>query len=204
MLELSQELLLRRRQEEKEAQDLESMVQSVEQNLHLMTVRLLMRKKITKESEKSISRLRRSKHEGNSANCQSLLCVCETEAGGESREQRLQAEDGAAEAAGELRFSLPDHLERLRGTSRWGEKTLEGGTCDRRDVDVCLCVCVSGGSGLPAIGERQPEGGRVGSCAGDETQRSGGVRVPEQDRKPRPLLHPVSVCVYNSWPIEPC
>lgn len=49
MLELSQELLLRRRQEEKEAQDLESMVQSVEQNLHLMTVRLLMRKKITEE-----------------------------------------------------------------------------------------------------------------------------------------------------------
>lgn len=45
MLELSQELLLRRRQEEKEARDLESMVQSVEQNLHLMTVRLLMRTK---------------------------------------------------------------------------------------------------------------------------------------------------------------
>lgn len=44
MLELSQELLLRRRQEEKEARDLESMVQSVEQNLHLMTVRLPMRK----------------------------------------------------------------------------------------------------------------------------------------------------------------
>lgn len=45
MLELSQELLLRRRQEEKEARDLESMVQSVEQNLQLMTVRLLMRTK---------------------------------------------------------------------------------------------------------------------------------------------------------------
>lgn len=39
--ELSDELLQRRRQEEKEAQDLESMVHSVEQNLHLMTVRLL-------------------------------------------------------------------------------------------------------------------------------------------------------------------
>lgn len=60
---------------------------------------ILIRKK---ESEKSISRLKRSKHEGNSANCQSLFCVCETEAGGESREQRLQAEDGAAEAAGEF------------------------------------------------------------------------------------------------------
>lgn len=37
-MELSEELLHRRRREEKEAQDLESMVQSVEQNLHLMTV----------------------------------------------------------------------------------------------------------------------------------------------------------------------
>lgn len=36
--QLSEELLQRRRQEEKEAQDLESMVHSVEQNLHLMTV----------------------------------------------------------------------------------------------------------------------------------------------------------------------
>ncbi|KAI3373007.1 hypothetical protein L3Q82_023464, partial [Scortum barcoo] len=39
VLELSEELLQRRRQEEKEAQDLESMVHSVEQNLHLMTKR---------------------------------------------------------------------------------------------------------------------------------------------------------------------
>lgn len=38
LMELSEELLHRRRREEKEAQDLESMVQSVEQNLHLMTV----------------------------------------------------------------------------------------------------------------------------------------------------------------------
>ncbi|KAL7391008.1 hypothetical protein ABVT39_002802 [Epinephelus coioides] len=37
--ELSDELLQRTRQEEKEAQDLESMVHSVEQNLHLMTKR---------------------------------------------------------------------------------------------------------------------------------------------------------------------
>ncbi|XP_041643960.1 endosome-associated-trafficking regulator 1 isoform X2 [Cheilinus undulatus] len=37
VLELSEELLQRRRQEEREAQDLESMVHSVEQNLHLMT-----------------------------------------------------------------------------------------------------------------------------------------------------------------------
>lgn len=36
--ELSEELLQRRRQEEKEAQDLDSMVHSVEQNLQLMTV----------------------------------------------------------------------------------------------------------------------------------------------------------------------
>nr|XP_040052092.1 endosome-associated-trafficking regulator 1 [Gasterosteus aculeatus aculeatus] len=36
---LSEELVQRRRQEEKEALDLESMVHSVEQNLHLMTVR---------------------------------------------------------------------------------------------------------------------------------------------------------------------
>nr|XP_046242410.1 endosome-associated-trafficking regulator 1 isoform X5 [Scatophagus argus] len=39
VLELSEELFQRRRQEEKEAQDLESMVHSVEQNLHLMTRR---------------------------------------------------------------------------------------------------------------------------------------------------------------------
>ncbi|XP_056275123.1 endosome-associated-trafficking regulator 1 isoform X3 [Pseudoliparis swirei] len=38
VLELSEELVQMRRQEEKEAQDLESMVQSVEQNLRLMTV----------------------------------------------------------------------------------------------------------------------------------------------------------------------
>ncbi|XP_008334607.1 endosome-associated-trafficking regulator 1 isoform X2 [Cynoglossus semilaevis] len=41
LMELSEELLHRRRREEKEAQDLESMVQSVEQNLHLMTKRAL-------------------------------------------------------------------------------------------------------------------------------------------------------------------
>nr|XP_046242409.1 endosome-associated-trafficking regulator 1 isoform X4 [Scatophagus argus] len=40
VLELSEELFQRRRQEEKEAQDLESMVHSVEQNLHLMTVEI--------------------------------------------------------------------------------------------------------------------------------------------------------------------
>ncbi|XP_068559138.1 endosome-associated-trafficking regulator 1 isoform X2 [Cebidichthys violaceus] len=39
--ELSEELVQRRRREEKEAQDLESMVHSVEQNLHLMTKRAL-------------------------------------------------------------------------------------------------------------------------------------------------------------------
>lgn len=37
--QLTEELLQRRRQEEKEAQDLENMVHSVEQNLQLMTVR---------------------------------------------------------------------------------------------------------------------------------------------------------------------
>ena len=43
--ELSEELLQKRHQEEKEAHDLESMVQSVEQNLSLMTVRLRHRPK---------------------------------------------------------------------------------------------------------------------------------------------------------------
>lgn len=37
-MQLTEELLQRRRQEEKEAQDLENMVHSVEQNLQLMTV----------------------------------------------------------------------------------------------------------------------------------------------------------------------
>lgn len=49
--ELSEELLQRRRQEEKEAQDLESMVHSVEQNLHLMTKRAV-------KAENSVSRLK--------------------------------------------------------------------------------------------------------------------------------------------------
>ncbi|XP_071328422.1 endosome-associated-trafficking regulator 1 isoform X2 [Trachinotus anak] len=51
VLELSEELLQRRRQEEKEAQDLESMVHSVEQNLHLMTKRAV-------KAESSVSRLK--------------------------------------------------------------------------------------------------------------------------------------------------
>ncbi|KAM3867584.1 endosome-associated-trafficking regulator 1 [Diretmus argenteus] len=41
VVHLSEELVQRRHQEEKEAQDLESMVHSVEQNLHLMTKRAL-------------------------------------------------------------------------------------------------------------------------------------------------------------------
>ena len=41
VMELSEELLQRKRREEKEAQDLENMVHSVEQNLHLMTVGML-------------------------------------------------------------------------------------------------------------------------------------------------------------------
>ncbi|KAG7490794.1 hypothetical protein JOB18_042407 [Solea senegalensis] len=41
VVELTEELLHRRRKEEKEAQDLENMVQSVEQNLHLMTKRAM-------------------------------------------------------------------------------------------------------------------------------------------------------------------
>ncbi|XP_054867796.1 endosome-associated-trafficking regulator 1 isoform X2 [Amphiprion ocellaris] len=49
--ELSEELLLRRCQEEKEAQDLESMVHSVEQNLDLMTRRAV-------KAENSVSRLK--------------------------------------------------------------------------------------------------------------------------------------------------
>ncbi|XP_023259941.1 LOW QUALITY PROTEIN: serologically defined colon cancer antigen 3, partial [Seriola lalandi dorsalis] len=51
VLELSEELLHRRRQEEKEAQDLESMVHSVEQNLHLMTKRAV-------KAENSVSKLK--------------------------------------------------------------------------------------------------------------------------------------------------
>uniref|UniRef100_A0A1A8FP25 Endosome-associated-trafficking regulator 1 n=1 Tax=Nothobranchius korthausae TaxID=1143690 RepID=A0A1A8FP25_9TELE len=51
LAELSEELLQRRRQEEKEAQDLESMVQSVEQNLQLMTRRAV-------KAENSVSRLK--------------------------------------------------------------------------------------------------------------------------------------------------
>lgn len=51
VLELSEELLQRRRREEKEAQDLESMVHSVEQNLHLMTKRAV-------KAESSVSKLK--------------------------------------------------------------------------------------------------------------------------------------------------
>ncbi|XP_041643959.1 endosome-associated-trafficking regulator 1 isoform X1 [Cheilinus undulatus] len=51
VLELSEELLQRRRQEEREAQDLESMVHSVEQNLHLMTKRAV-------KAESSVSKLK--------------------------------------------------------------------------------------------------------------------------------------------------
>ncbi|XP_044051743.1 endosome-associated-trafficking regulator 1 isoform X2 [Siniperca chuatsi] len=51
VLELSEELLQRRRQEEKEAQDLENMVHSVEQNLHLMTKRAV-------KAENSVSKLK--------------------------------------------------------------------------------------------------------------------------------------------------
>ncbi|XP_029295801.1 endosome-associated-trafficking regulator 1 [Cottoperca gobio] len=49
--ELSEELLQRRRQEEKEARDLESMVHSVEQNLHRMTKRAV-------KAELCVSRLK--------------------------------------------------------------------------------------------------------------------------------------------------
>ncbi|XP_013888952.1 serologically defined colon cancer antigen 3 homolog [Austrofundulus limnaeus] len=49
--ELSEELQQRRRQEEKEAQDLESMVHSVEQNLQLMTRRAV-------KAENSVSKLK--------------------------------------------------------------------------------------------------------------------------------------------------
>uniref|UniRef100_UPI0037E791E4 endosome-associated-trafficking regulator 1 n=1 Tax=Semicossyphus pulcher TaxID=241346 RepID=UPI0037E791E4 len=51
VVELSEELLQRRRQEEREAQDLESMVHSVEQNLHLMTKRAV-------KAESSVSKLK--------------------------------------------------------------------------------------------------------------------------------------------------
>ncbi|XP_055367273.1 endosome-associated-trafficking regulator 1 isoform X4 [Betta splendens] len=51
LTELSKELLQRRHQEEEEARDLESMVHSVEQNLHLMTKRAL-------KAENSVSKLK--------------------------------------------------------------------------------------------------------------------------------------------------
>ncbi|KAM7019107.1 endosome-associated-trafficking regulator 1 [Tautogolabrus adspersus] len=51
VLDLSEELHQRRRQEEREAQDLESMVHSVEQNLHLMTKRAV-------KAESSVSKLK--------------------------------------------------------------------------------------------------------------------------------------------------
>ncbi|XP_018548812.1 endosome-associated-trafficking regulator 1 isoform X2 [Lates calcarifer] len=51
VMELSEELLQRRQREEKEAQDLEGMVHSVEQNLHLMTKRAV-------KAENSVSRLK--------------------------------------------------------------------------------------------------------------------------------------------------
>ncbi|CAJ1069333.1 endosome-associated-trafficking regulator 1 [Xyrichtys novacula] len=56
VLELSEELLQRRRQEEREAQDLESMVHSVEQNLHLMTKRAV-------KAESSVSKLKAELHQ---------------------------------------------------------------------------------------------------------------------------------------------
>ncbi|KAJ3604443.1 hypothetical protein NHX12_029183 [Muraenolepis orangiensis] len=49
--QLSEELVCRRREEEKETQALESMVQSVEQNLHLMTKRAV-------KAENSVSKLK--------------------------------------------------------------------------------------------------------------------------------------------------
>ncbi|KAM8760960.1 endosome-associated-trafficking regulator 1 isoform 4-T4 [Acanthopagrus schlegelii] len=51
VMELSEELLQRKRREEKEAQDLESMVHSVEQNLQLMTKRAV-------KAENSVSKLK--------------------------------------------------------------------------------------------------------------------------------------------------
>ncbi|XP_068167514.1 endosome-associated-trafficking regulator 1 [Antennarius striatus] len=51
VMELSEEIVQRTRQEEKEARDLENMVHSVEQNLHLMTKRAL-------KAENSVSKLK--------------------------------------------------------------------------------------------------------------------------------------------------
>ncbi|KAF6717749.1 Serologically defined colon cancer antigen 3-like [Oryzias melastigma] len=51
VMQLTEELLQRRRQEEKEAQDLENMVHSVEQNLQLMTKRAV-------KAENTVSRLK--------------------------------------------------------------------------------------------------------------------------------------------------
>lgn len=86
----------------------------------------------------------------------------ETEAGGEGGELHLQTEGGAPEAAGESTLREPVEAEKSR----------------RNTPQACVYVCVSGGGGRPALGERQSEGGRVGSRGGNETQCSGGVRVP--------------------------
>uniref|UniRef100_A0A3B5KAC5 Endosome-associated-trafficking regulator 1 n=1 Tax=Takifugu rubripes TaxID=31033 RepID=A0A3B5KAC5_TAKRU len=56
VLQLSEELLHKRHQEEEEAQHLESMVQSVEQNLHLMTKRAV-------RAESSVSRMKAELHQ---------------------------------------------------------------------------------------------------------------------------------------------
>lgn len=55
-------------------------------------------------------------------------------------------------------------------------------------------VFVSGGGRHSTVREPQSESSRVGDRHDDETQRSRCIRVPQQDGKPRPLLHPVSTC----------
>lgn len=87
VLQLSEELLHKRHQEEEEAQHLESMVQSVEQNLCLMTVCLWNTSK-TQRAEDCL--LLQS----------NLSCLFVIETSSQSREQCFQNEGGASTAAG--------------------------------------------------------------------------------------------------------
>ncbi|XP_039979126.1 endosome-associated-trafficking regulator 1 isoform X2 [Xiphias gladius] len=121
MLELSEELLQRRRREEKEAQDLESMVHSVEQNLHLMTKRAV-------KAENSVSKLK-------------------------VELQQLQ-----------LLAVMMSQLTHLAAQ-----------VCQLCPQTCGPCVCISGGAGLSAVGERRSESGRVSGRHDDETKRTGGV-----------------------------
>lgn len=148
-MQLSEELLHRRHQEEEEAQHLESMVQSVEQNLCLMTVRsgtladpsaglLLLTACPPVPVCLPVSACPR-------------LSVCPPEASGPSGEQRFQAEGGAAAAAGVCAD--------VSSVQPW---------LHQREPSTLV---VSGGGRLTALREQHAEDRRVAGCHDDETQR---------------------------------